>query len=496
MQPAFVFAALPILCLSRILSAPSADPDLFARVAAGRLVEREGQMPLSDPFAFTEKLPQWVDHEWLSGVVFWWTASHWGDAGLILLKAFLLTATIVLTLLAARLHAPHSFPQTPFLAACLLDGLFAWASTIRCQTFTYLFIAFQYYALLSLQKHHRWRYVAYLPVISVAWVNLHGGYTLGMLTLWLWTGISVVRRQNTKTLLLVSLLCSSAVFFTPYGASAYVEKMFSALTMERPSITEWAPLWTTPQSLIASSILVIPVIIGVARTRDLMKQILPLALLLFSLYLGVRHIRFGVFTSINLAIFGAAFFQTFWRQARTIASHRVRTLERAAATVGLAVVLASAYVVTRDLFSASTYVLNYNQYPVQAIEWLRREKIGGRLLVDFNNGSYALWRLYPRFTVSMDGRYEETYPTKTVQLNARAFEFTTAQGIAALRELNPTHILLPLTNPVSTLPPELAQEWHYAYRDARYAILTRDVPTSSVRVEAVPIPKDVWKPLF
>lgn len=68
---------LPLMIMAwRLLSPSEADPDLFARVAVGRLVQAHGAIPLIDPFAFTPTLPLWIDHEWLSGVVFWFVISH------------------------------------------------------------------------------------------------------------------------------------------------------------------------------------------------------------------------------------------------------------------------------------------------------------------------------------------------------------------------------------------------------------------------------------
>ncbi len=45
----------------------------------------------------------------------------------------------------------------------------------------------------------------------------------------------------------------------------------------------------------------------------------------------------------------------------------------------------------------------------------------------FRWGSYASWRLAPRIKVSMDGRYEETYPDATFEMN-RAFFYKTGTG--------------------------------------------------------------------
>jgi hypothetical protein len=52
---------------------------MFARIAVGRLVQRDGGVSHTDPFAYTPKLDRWVDPEWLSGVIFWRVAEFGGD---------------------------------------------------------------------------------------------------------------------------------------------------------------------------------------------------------------------------------------------------------------------------------------------------------------------------------------------------------------------------------------------------------------------------------
>jgi hypothetical protein len=59
-------------------------------------------------------------------------------------------------------------------------------------------------------------------------------------------------------------------------------------------------------------------------------------------------------------------------------------------------------------------------YPVRAVDILEAAHAEGNLAVPFRWGSYASWRLAPRIKVSMDGRYEETYPDETFEEN-RAF---------------------------------------------------------------------------
>ena len=48
-------------------------------------------------------------------------------------------------------------------------------------------------------------------------------------------------------------------------------------------------------------------------------------------------------------------------------------------------------------------------YPVKEIEFIKQNKIQGKLLTNFGYGSYASYKLYPQNKIFMDGRYEEVY---------------------------------------------------------------------------------------
>lgn len=493
-QPWTAFVLLPIICLSLLLASSPADPDLFARVAIGRLIEVTGTVPLHDTFAFTEKLPMWIDHEWLSGVVFWSVASEWGDVGLILLKGLLVTITLLVVVAAARLYAPQCFPQLLWMATWILGALFAWGGTIRCQTFSYLFIAFEYFALLSFQRKGTAKYIFALPLISVVWVNLHGGYALGLITLWLWVATSIMQRERVAPLVVVALACSAAPAFTPYGYSTFASYLWKALSMDRPGITEWAPLWESPASFVCYTLLALPVVFGIQRSGPLSRHIQAIALLSFAAYAGARHIRLLAFTGITFAIFGTGFFHSCFLRLREWRPERAQALARSAAFLGALAVLAAIVRLIILVPQARTYELNLDRYPMQATETLRTQKLSGRLLVDFNTGSFALWRLYPNFTISMDGRYEEVYSDNMASLNAHAFEFETPRGAAALARINPTHILLPVSDPDFQIPTALRKSWHVIYRDRSWIILSSNA-RDAIMSPSMPV-SSLWMPLF
>jgi len=54
-------------------------------------------------------------------------------------------------------------------------------------------------------------------------------------------------------------------------------------------------------------------------------------------------------------------------------------------------------------------------YPVGAVEFLQEIAFKGNVMVFFDWGAYVLWKLYPNVHVSLDSRYEATYPEWLVQ---------------------------------------------------------------------------------
>lgn len=494
--PSVTLPVLLILAIAAILPSSPADPDLFARVALGRLVQTTGSVPTVDPFAFSPKLPLWIDHEWLSGVVFWNIASRWSDAGLIALKVILVCVTAALTVAAARVSSPGANPTLLFLTLCLGQGIYSWGSTIRCQTFTYLFLAYQFFALAAHRQRNTHRYLIPLPVIAIAWVNLHGGYALGMTFLWLWTILSLLERRRSRSLFLVSTLCSAAPFFTPYGCITFSTYLFHAITMNRPTISEWAPLWHHPLLLGALVVVIVPISLGVVLSRDLRRHIVPLGVLVYATYCGMTHLRFVTATVMAYAIVGGVYFDAFLTEARRRFPLRMARLERVVAIGALALIAVSLMTIVRAAARPSTYRLDYSAYPLSATQWLRDNKIEGRLLVDFNNGSFALWRLYPRMTISMDGRYEEVYPAETGRLNTDALNLGSPESDRAITILNPTHALIGLTTPNQVFSPQILASWYEIYRDDHYAILSRQTASANSVSNEPAKTIEMWQPLF
>jgi hypothetical protein len=106
--------------------------------------------------------------------------------------------------------------------------------------------------------------------------------------------------------------------------------------------------------------------------------------------------------------------------------------------------------------------------PAEGVAYLQQENVRGNLLVPFNYGSYALWELRGKMRVSMDGRYDLVYRTKTYR---RVEDFFDAKGDwpSLLASPSPQAILLPKADPVySKLRKESA--WKESWQNGQDAI--------------------------
>ncbi|EKE03665.1 MAG: hypothetical protein ACD_20C00172G0018 [uncultured bacterium] len=80
------YIAILVLVWVYLITFNEFDFDLWARLAVGKIFFETGWILKNDIFSYTITKPIWVDHEWGSGVVFYFLANHFGDVGLLLMN--------------------------------------------------------------------------------------------------------------------------------------------------------------------------------------------------------------------------------------------------------------------------------------------------------------------------------------------------------------------------------------------------------------------------
>ena len=150
-RPLAVGGLVALSLLSLLTYRPPVDPDVFARVAVGRLVEREGWIVSQDPFAFTPRHDRWIDHEWLSGVVFYQVSQAAGELGLLALNIGMMLLTVGLLVGAARKYGGEPRVNTVWLILVMIPAAATWVSVVRSGVFTAFLLAWMLFLLV------RWR---------------------------------------------------------------------------------------------------------------------------------------------------------------------------------------------------------------------------------------------------------------------------------------------------------------------------------------------------
>jgi len=158
------------------------DCDTGWHIRTGEWIMAHHAVPVRDIFSYSKPGDPWYAWEWLSDVVFAWLNGHGGLRGVVLFSVLLLSLTFTLLFRLVR-------GKSNLIVAILITVLAAVASSVhwlaRPHLFTLLFLVL-FYTALEHVKEGKERlagvpYLAILPVATVLWTNLHGGFVTGIL---------------------------------------------------------------------------------------------------------------------------------------------------------------------------------------------------------------------------------------------------------------------------------------------------------------------------
>ena len=478
-----------LLMFFLFLGSLGADPDLFARISAGRLVEKYGSVVFADPFAVTDKKPIWVDHEWLSGVFFYQISQFGGDLLLFLFKSLIAVITVYILCRAQKIYSEKPGKIFIWTLLCVLNSTYIWASTARSQIFTYLFLSIILLGFVTYEKYNIKRFLLLQPLMMIPWANMHGGFVLGVgLQLVFFVGICFVRKKIDYFFLSIVLFTILATSVNPYGFVIYWSYILEAVTMPRPTIGEWAPIEIMSLKNFITHISILFIIAGLFIRRTSRTDLLKILLILAGTVWGYRHQRLIAICSFILAVYGISYFQSVIGFIEDKIPMQILRIQRAGIAFLILITPLIIYKNAQALFYSDNFRLSLEQYPVSACEWLRTNTAGGKVLIDFNNGSYVLWRLFPKFLVSLDGRYEEVYPESTVRSVSCALDVNCKDQKDELSRINPDFAIVNIKTVQS-----FADGWNIIYSDKDYGVFAKTAGKYSNNFESV---YPLWKPLF
>ena len=469
-----------------------ADPDLWGHIRFGQDILRTGSIIQTDTYSYRTGEQPWINHEWLSEVIFAVLYNLQGPTALIVLKV--LVSLLILGLSCAHLRCLGLGPRSSVLLLILICIPFRMGlGPIRPHIFTYL-IFFIQLLLLRCAATGRLYLLWALPILYALWANLHGGVLAGVGVLGLWIVLRIFQQFARKSgspiriwievvqLAAVGLACGLALLVNPFRAEL-VYFLLRTATVPRPEILEWEPL--TLMSLPGQIYLGL-LTIGIAGLVGSHRRPAPDAILIFGVaaLLPLIALRHYPLFALTLIVVTGEHIADVWNRWRPPPFFHFRHSPWLAG-VGF---LGSLVLIGLSLprFGCIRVDRNACAVPARAVAFLQQTGVSGNMAVRFNWGEYVLWQLGPRVKVSIDGRRETIY---SAEIYRQSLDFERGEGVwDALLKLSRTDmVLVRIGSPTANLMVRTAG-WLPLYQDKYCRLFIREGFIDIDEIVRTPIP--------
>ncbi len=494
-----------LLVLTVVTFAVSAivDPDLPGHLTYGLAHLESGDLPLRDPYSYSVAASDvWVNHEWLFEITAATIFRSLGSPGLVVLQATVWGLAGLLVMILVR-RSSKAF--VPGAVLYLLFAAAAFASiTIRPQLFSFLCLAILLTQLEFARAGRLW-VLATVPILFLAWVNLHGGFLAGLCMLTAYAvGLiadAALKRSPAGDLesapaqpwrlaaatSAATVLAFACTFVNPYRATLW-EFLLESLGRPRPQISEWRPIGLDAQGILFLLLLGLSAWALLARDR---KRV-PLAHALMLLGTGaiaIRHSRHAAFFAIAAAAFVPGALADLYQRFVPAPDEDLDPSQLRRFRLLYVLLLGPALLMnlswpTRDTLNLRLRPTGNSQFPTGALLYMEEQDVSGNLLVHFDWAQLMIQRLHPKVYVFYDGRFRTVYGQEIEDAFFTFIHWEEKPGWRRPLDDYPTEwVLMPATYTVSSRMLK-QKDWRLVYRDTQ-ALLFRRASAAGSGVDPV-----------
>lgn len=386
------------------------DVDLGWHLRVGKDLITKFIWPKFDLYSFSHMGYPWVDHEWLSDAISYLIYAKTNFIVLSLIFALILVLIFYFEAkIIQKINKNNTFLISG-LCFILASLSFLGFIAVRMQVISWLGLVIMLYLLLLHYYENYKKILFYLPILMLLWVNLHGGFVLGLALLFLYTIFSPKDRKILTLILCLSILMT---FVNPYFFGIWKEVWQVATdSFGKSHIVEWAPLLAYPLNIFELIYLAIFIVFIILKKN---YQKIPLPILIFlglTLVSAIMHKR-------NMPVFIVA-------SLPFLATSIERTIDHLNHHTYIGVVVNYKKYLEVDLINIFSLLFinliillsiisNFNQiladpyknpqiYFYQTKEYLIKNNLTGRTFANFALGGYLLWTMPKGYQVFYDGR--------------------------------------------------------------------------------------------
>ncbi|MDQ6857297.1 MAG: hypothetical protein M3Z57_09520 [Candidatus Dormibacteraeota bacterium] len=480
----FVVLAVMIAMLPLIVRRIG-DADYWWHITTARWILDHHALPSHDLFTYTVPSHLWTDHEYLSELLMYGLGRVGGQLAISVAFGLITWAGFWFILKRIAVQPTHFVATAASLGLAAVAGVAVWGPRPQMITFA-LVCAELYFIERFLRTGHRGLYA--LPLIMIAWANLHGGFVIAFLFLgiavtvellrWLIDRTDLQARWRAGRVALVMVASAVTGLINPHGLSLYVYSWRTQTSSVQQSfIEEWQSPDFHSWAMRGFEAMVVLLIIGLAlrRGRPTLFSVVAAVVSLLLALQSWRHIALFVATATPLLAWawGPSLDQLGTHLACVGRRFRAssRQLVRAAALV-TAVVALAVLVVLRSLLghqAASTL----DNYPSGAADYLdAHPAIGTHMFSDYAWGGYFIYRFSPQPSRRVFIFGEADLMGDTIMNQYVEVVGLRSDWIDVLNSHNVDYVIFepnrPLTSALAASP-----NWHLVYSDKLSVIYVR-----------------------
>lgn len=493
------YVALALLLIVIGIVPLTGSDDVWSHIAVGQWIVEHRAVPRHNLFTWHHQTHPWVAHSWLSQVIFYGLWRVGGTVAIVLLR--LVAVTICFSILYSlwrKAKAPLTFfPAFVFLSLSAASLRFS----TRPELFTLIALALQLKWLLEF-KFCGSKAARFLPLLFIAWVNLHGAFVTGIVLLLLFAlGETIqtycARRSILKTdcaldgnrlrfLFTLTLLSLGATLCSPYGIKVYRALSPDWIAALQSHVVEWGSLLRLYQNnqlaweavVPAAALLCWAFYLALRSSKGVHLSLLLWLLSLSALAYSANR-QMGVLAMACLAIAGAVQPPVSSAQRESMSSQKRNVTAEVygfTAVMLCLILLTFTRVIADGKTSGRRYGfgIDVETIPVAAARFIRDNQLGQRL---YNPPNYAYLDWYfgasHRLFYDIQADYPSTLLTEAVK--------------AAHEDLDPMEyverwnfdvVLCPLSLARAPLPRYLSRssQWTLVYWDGNDAVFVRRLP--------------------
>jgi hypothetical protein len=478
-----------------------ADGDTSWHLVTGENILKTFKIPFADPYSHTMPGTPWTAHEWLSEVIFASLHRLMGLNGVVLVTAVVITITFffLYRFLVRRNVSP--------LIAAFMTAFAATVSVLHWLARPHIFslpLTLAFVVILELYQREKVNHLKLLPLLMALWVNLHAGYILGLMLVFIYAGgnllLALVKRDGRdahmdmfKAIGLTAIVTVLATFVNPHGPAIL---LFPFHLVGRKyimdNVMEWlSPNFHTDVYFEAMLLLFIVIFVLSKRKPDIFEGASALLLTHMSLY-SVRYVPLLCIIITPMAASradevldtlagGLGEIRIVKRVAERFRkmSENVKGMEaRLNSHLWVYVTVAAFTLIGLNGGRAGhAQVMDYahdkDRFPVAALQFAVDNGIEGNMFNNDGWGGYIIYKSYPRYKVFFDGR-SDMYGVPFMKEYAKVAR-AQAGYEEVLDKYKVTWVLFDAGSPICRLL-AAGGKWKLVYADSTADILLRDIP--------------------